>query len=138
MRRTIGGYIRHPNFAGVLVIGLGCEANQMGALFVAAPGPAAALFGIQAPENAGRAYIPAIGFRDLALGLYLIGLLIWSGRPALRVVLFELGAGRPQRLFLTVRGVERHINALFAKLGLSEDQDAHHRVRAVLLYLSEH
>lgn len=35
LRRTIGGYIRHPNFAGVLVIGLGCEANQMGALFIA-------------------------------------------------------------------------------------------------------
>jgi altronate hydrolase len=35
LRRTIGGYIRHPNFAGVLVIGLGCESNQMGALFIA-------------------------------------------------------------------------------------------------------
>lgn len=35
LRRTIGGYVRHPNFAGVLVIGLGCEANQMGAMFVA-------------------------------------------------------------------------------------------------------
>ncbi|HTJ95381.1 MAG TPA: altronate dehydratase family protein [Pararobbsia sp.] len=35
LRRTIGGYVKHANFAGVLVIGLGCEANQMGALFVA-------------------------------------------------------------------------------------------------------
>lgn len=35
LRRTIGGYIRHANFAGVLVIGLGCESNQMGALFIA-------------------------------------------------------------------------------------------------------
>ncbi|MEM5390035.1 altronate dehydratase family protein [Paraburkholderia phymatum] len=35
LRRTIGGYVRHPNFAGVVVIGLGCEANQMGAMFVA-------------------------------------------------------------------------------------------------------
>lgn len=35
MRRTIGGYVRHSNFASVLVIGLGCEANQMGAMFVA-------------------------------------------------------------------------------------------------------
>lgn len=35
LRRTIGGYIRHSNFAGVLVIGLGCEANQMGAMFMA-------------------------------------------------------------------------------------------------------
>ncbi|MDX3906842.1 MAG: altronate dehydratase family protein [Pigmentiphaga sp.] len=35
LRRTLGGYVRHPNFAAVVVIGLGCEANQMGALFMA-------------------------------------------------------------------------------------------------------
>jgi len=40
LRRTIGGYVKHANFAGVLVIGLGCEANQMGALFVAENMPA--------------------------------------------------------------------------------------------------
>ena len=42
LRRTIGGYVRHPNFAGVVVIGLGCEANQMAAMLVAEgvePGP---------------------------------------------------------------------------------------------------
>ncbi|HEX4944963.1 MAG TPA: altronate dehydratase family protein [Usitatibacteraceae bacterium] len=33
LRRTIAGYARHANFAGILVIGLGCEANQMDALF---------------------------------------------------------------------------------------------------------
>ena len=33
LRRTIGGYVRHPNFAGVLVLGLGCEANQINELF---------------------------------------------------------------------------------------------------------
>ncbi len=32
LRRTIGGYSRHPNFWGVLVIGLGCESNQIGGL----------------------------------------------------------------------------------------------------------
>jgi len=32
LRRTIAGYARHPNFSAVLLIGLGCEANQMGAL----------------------------------------------------------------------------------------------------------
>ncbi|AKJ67066.1 galactarate dehydratase [Pandoraea thiooxydans] len=35
LRRTLGGFVKHPNFAAVLVIGLGCEANQMGALFLA-------------------------------------------------------------------------------------------------------
>src|SRR5919205_799644 len=32
LRRTISGYARHPNFAGVLILGLGCEANQIAAL----------------------------------------------------------------------------------------------------------
>jgi altronate hydrolase len=29
LRRTLAGYARHPNFAGVLLLGLGCEANQI-------------------------------------------------------------------------------------------------------------
>jgi altronate hydrolase len=33
LRRTIAGYCRHVNFAAVVVIGLGCESNQMDALF---------------------------------------------------------------------------------------------------------
>ena len=32
LRRTIAGYAQHVNFAAVLIIGLGCEANQMGSL----------------------------------------------------------------------------------------------------------
>jgi hypothetical protein len=36
-----------------------------------------------------------------------------------------------------VRAVEKHINSLFSKLGLSEEQDVHRRVKAVLLYLSD-
>jgi altronate hydrolase len=32
LRRTLGGYAKHANFAGVLVVGLGCEANQISAL----------------------------------------------------------------------------------------------------------
>ncbi len=32
LRRTIAGYARHPNFAAVLIVGLGCEANQLGRL----------------------------------------------------------------------------------------------------------
>jgi altronate hydrolase len=42
LRRTIAGYARHPNFAGVLILGLGCEANQIGGLLAAErlePGP---------------------------------------------------------------------------------------------------
>ena len=33
LRRTLAGYARHPNFAGVLVVGLGCESNQISSLF---------------------------------------------------------------------------------------------------------
>jgi altronate hydrolase len=32
LQRTLGGYACHPNFASVLVIGLGCETNQISAL----------------------------------------------------------------------------------------------------------
>lgn len=32
LRRTIAGYARHPNFFAVLMVGLGCEANQIGEL----------------------------------------------------------------------------------------------------------
>ena len=32
LRRTLAGYARHPNLAGVLIVGLGCERNQVDAL----------------------------------------------------------------------------------------------------------
>ena len=32
LRRTLGGYARHPNFAAVLIVGLGCETNQFDGL----------------------------------------------------------------------------------------------------------
>jgi DNA-binding NarL/FixJ family response regulator len=37
---------------------------------------------------------------------------------------------------ITVRGVERHVNGIFAKLGLSEDADINRRVKAAIMYLS--
>ncbi|SDR51651.1 altronate hydrolase [Paraburkholderia fungorum] len=33
LRRTLTGYAKHPNFAAVLVVGLGCESNQIADLF---------------------------------------------------------------------------------------------------------
>ena len=50
LRRTLGGYARHPNFAGVLVVGLGCESNQISALLGAQDlreGPLLRTFSIQ-------------------------------------------------------------------------------------------
>jgi altronate hydrolase len=32
LRRTLGGYARHANFASILVVGLGCETNQISGL----------------------------------------------------------------------------------------------------------
>ena len=32
LRRTLAGYARHPNFAAVAMIGLGCETNQIGGI----------------------------------------------------------------------------------------------------------
>jgi DNA-binding NarL/FixJ family response regulator len=58
-------------------------------------------------------------------------------------VLAEIAQGRNNAavalaLGLSDRAVEKHINSLFAKLGLSEEPDIHRRVKAVLLYLAEH
>ena len=39
-------------------------------------------------------------------------------------------------LVITERAVEKHINAIFSKLGLTEETEIHRRVRAVLLYLN--
>ncbi len=50
LRRTLGGYARHVNFAGVLIVGLGCEANQVSALLGAeqlSEGPLLRTFSIQ-------------------------------------------------------------------------------------------
>jgi altronate hydrolase len=50
LRRTLGGYARHANFAGVLMVGLGCEANQISSLLGAEKlqeGPLLQTFSIQ-------------------------------------------------------------------------------------------
>ena len=46
-------------------------------------------------------------------------------------------AGIAAQLFLSERAVEKHINAIFSKLGVSEEPDVHRRVKAVLVYLAE-
>jgi len=42
-----------------------------------------------------------------------------------------------EALFISVRVVEKHINAIFSKLGVGEEADLHRRVKAVLIYLSD-
>jgi DNA-binding NarL/FixJ family response regulator len=50
----------------------------------------------------------------------------------------ENNASIAKSLFLSERAVEKHINSLFHKLGLSAEPDVHRRVMAVLAYLNEH
>jgi DNA-binding NarL/FixJ family response regulator len=59
-----------------------------------------------------------------------------------REVLDQMAQGKnnasiARSLFLTERAVEKHINSLFHKLGLSEELDVHRRVMAVLAFLRE-
>jgi altronate hydrolase len=64
LRRTLSGYARHANFGGVLIIGLGCEANQMDALFFTQglqPGPLLRAMTIQ--DKGGTAKAVAEGVR---------------------------------------------------------------------------
>ncbi len=57
-------------------------------------------------------------------------------------VLSEMAQGKNNAaiaatLVLSERAVEKHINSLFAKLGLSEERDVSRRVKAVLLFLAD-
>src|SRR3954454_16482632 len=70
-----------------VVLGLSATFFLIGALFILAPRWGATLFGIPSPEDRGLAYVQAIGFRDLALALYIIGLALFSSRRALSIVL---------------------------------------------------
>ena len=59
-----------------------------------------------------------------------------------REVLGEMAQGKnnasiAKSLFLTERAVEKHINSLFHKLGLTEETEVHRRVMAVLAFLRE-
>jgi DNA-binding NarL/FixJ family response regulator len=59
-----------------------------------------------------------------------------------REVLGEIAQGKSntaiaESLFLTKRAVEKHINAIFLKLGLADAEDVSKRVKAALILLSE-
>jgi DNA-binding NarL/FixJ family response regulator len=57
-------------------------------------------------------------------------------------LLRELAGGKSngaiaESLVLTKRAVEKHVNSIFSKLGLPEDQEVSRRVKAALIYLAE-
>jgi DNA-binding NarL/FixJ family response regulator/class 3 adenylate cyclase len=62
--------------------------------------------------------------------------------PREREVLEAMAEGRSnqaiaERLFITLRAVEKHVTSIFGKLGLPASADDHRRVLAVLAYLRE-
>lgn len=62
--------------------------------------------------------------------------------PREHEVLAEVATGKSnaaiaETLFVGERAVEKHINSVFSKLGLTGDTDSHKRVKAVLLFLDE-
>jgi len=64
LRRTLGGYARHANFAGALVVGLGCEANQISSLFGSEnlkEGPLLRTFSIQDTGGTAKTIARGIG-----------------------------------------------------------------------------
>ena len=59
-----------------------------------------------------------------------------------REVLAEIAQGKSnaaiaESLVLTKRAVEKHINAIFMKLGLAQADDVSKRVKATLMFLSD-
>jgi DNA-binding NarL/FixJ family response regulator len=59
-----------------------------------------------------------------------------------REVLAEIAQGKSNSaiadsLVLTKRAVEKHINAIFMKLGLAQSDDVSKRVKATLIYLAQ-
>jgi len=62
--------------------------------------------------------------------------------PRERELLAEIATGKSngaiaESLVLTKRAVEKHVNAIFSKLGLPETMDVSRRVKATLIFLSE-
>lgn len=97
---------------GLLTLSVGALSGVfllLGGLFVAAPVPAGAVYGLPTTDEAALFYVRAIGFRDLALAAYLIGLTLTRQHRALTAVLgatvliplgdlallVSFGAGRP-------------------------------------------
>ncbi len=53
LRRTLAGYARHPNFAALLIVGLGCETNQINAMMLSE--------GMTESDRIGAYYIQEVG-----------------------------------------------------------------------------
>ena len=87
LRRTIAGYARHANFAGILIIGLGCEANQMGALmFTQGLKEGALLHTMTIQDSGGTAKAVAEGVRIVKEMLPLANRVVRQSVPASHII----------------------------------------------------
>jgi DNA-binding NarL/FixJ family response regulator len=97
-----------------------------------------------------RAAIDAVAERRSVVDPDVVDLLVGARRDNLldrltvreTEVLAEMAQGRnnagiAEELGISERAVEKHIGSIFTKLDLSHEEETHHRVRAVLLYLAE-
>lgn len=75
---------RPSTWAAIL---LGATFLAIGAAFMSAPGFGAWLFGIYTEGPIALAYVRALGFRDVALALYIFGLLAFGTARTLSLVL---------------------------------------------------
>lgn len=65
LRRTLAGYANHPNFAGVLVIGLGCESNELSALLEEVGGESERVRAFDIQSTGGTAATVSEGMRQV-------------------------------------------------------------------------
>lgn len=69
LQRTIAGYAAHPNFSHVIVLGLGCEVNQIGGIFNDHPdGAAVRKLNIQAAGGTRKTIEEGVAFVREVLG----------------------------------------------------------------------
>jgi altronate dehydratase len=134
LRRTLGGYARHANFASVMVVGLGCETNQISGLMEQeglAGGPALHTFNIQ--ETGGTKKTVAHG----------IELVEWLLDEANRVTRQPVPAGRIM-VGLQCGGSDGYSGiSANPSLGAAVDRLVRHRGTAILsetpeIYGGEH
>src|SRR4249919_4406160 len=92
----------------------------------------------ESPASRGRVCTGGIGFRHPQVRASALKDLT----PRELDVLREMAAGRGNagiaaHLHLSESSVEKHVNAIFTKLGLSAEQLSHRRVTAVLTFLRD-
>ena len=140
---------RHPE-TGVVVLSAHADAAYALELFADGPDGLAYLLKdrISDREQLAQA-VRATAAGGSVIDPHIVNAMLRRGRSALSVltprereVLAQMATGRSnpaigRALYLSVSAVEKHITAIFAKLGLSEEPAVHRRVAAVLTFLSE-